>query len=314
MNTDDKIRFHIPDFLKHFSLNMLLLQHMRKNPDAYRDNVTVGSVYGVFPTAVWNGGRFFQGTCDERVIREVLKQFNSQGVPCRYTFTNTQLTEAHLSDRFCNRLMQLADNGLNEVIVASPVLEAYLREKYPRFPLVSSTCKAITDPEQLHAELEKDYSLVVLDYRHNNNWELLSQIGDPGKCELLADACCDPDCPRRTAHYDSISRSQIAYWEWERRSKKPGVRPPQLEVERFTCPYMEKPLYDTVHFRTHITPEDLYGRYVPAGFRNFKLEGRSLPDIDVLETYIYYLVKPEHRDQVRLELLLRLTRKVKYFS
>lgn len=313
MSSPDAIRFHIPDFLKHFGLNMLLIQHMKQNPDVYRDNVTVGSVYGVFPTAVWNGGRYFQGSCDERVIREVLRQFNSRGAACRYTFTNTQLKEEHLSDRFCNRLLQLADNGQNEVIVASPLLEAYLREKYPRFPLISSTCKTITDLEALKAELAKDYALVVLDYRLNNNWELLSQIDSPEKCELLVDACCDPECPRRKAHYDSISRSQIAYWEWARKAK-PGQRPPQLEVETFRCAYMEKPLYDTVGFRTHITPDDLYGKYVPAGFRNFKLEGRSLPDIDVLETYIYYLVKPEYRDAVRLELLLRLTAKHKYFS
>lgn len=309
----NEIRYHIPDFLKHFSLNMLLLQTMQRRPEAFRDNTVIGSVYGVFPTAVWNGGRFFQGTCDERVIREVLRQFNSQGIPCRYTFTNPLLTEAHLSDPFCNRLMQLADNGLNEVIVASPLLEAYIRKKYPRFPIVSSTCKELTDPAALAQELEQDYQLVVLDYRHNNNWEVLSQITRPEKCEILVDACCDPDCARRGAHYACIGRSQIQYAEWAKSAKR-GTAPPQLEVQNFTCKNMELPLYATTGFRTHVTPEDIEARYVPAGFRNFKLEGRSLPDIDVLETYIYYLVKPEYRNEIRLELLLRLTRKHKYFS
>ena len=307
-----EIRFHIPDFLKHFSLNMHLLRLMKARPEVFREGAVIGSVYGVFPTAVWNGGRFFQGSCDERVIREVLKQFNSMGIPCRYTFTNPVLTREHLSDRFCNRLMQLADNGLNEVIVVSPVLEEYIREKYPRFPVVSSTCKELTDPAALEAELEKPYALVVLDYRWNNDWERLSGITKPEKCEILADACCDPDCQRRGAHYACIGRSQVQYAEWEKK-KRPGLPPPKLEVQSFTCKYMELPLYATTGFRTHVKPDDLYNLYVPAGFRNFKLEGRSLPDIDVLETYIYYLVRPEYQNEIRLELLLRLTSKYKYF-
>ncbi len=308
----ETVRYHIPDFLKHFSLNMHLIRMMQQRPEAFREGAVIGSVYGVFPTAVWNGGRYFQGNCDERVMKEVLKQFNALGIPCRYTFTNPLLTEEHLSDKFCNRLMQLADNGLNEVIVASPLLESYIREKYPRFPLVSSTCKAITDPAALEEELQKDYALVVLDYRHNNNWDVLSQISKPEKCEILVDACCDPDCPRRRAHYESIGRSQIQYARWAKRAK-PGERPPQLEVQSFRCKYMELPLYQTTGFRTHVTPQDIEEKYVPAGFRNFKLEGRSLPDIDVLETYVYYLVKPEMQNEIRLDLLLRLTGKYKYF-
>lgn len=306
------IRFHIPDFLKHFTLNMLLLQMMKQKPEAFYDTISIGSVYGVFPTALWNGGRFLQGTCDERVIKEVLKQFNQQGIPCRFTFTNPLITTQHLQDKFCNRLMELANNGMNEVIVASPVLEAYLRENYPDFPVVSSTCKELMDLDALQQELEQPYSLVVLDYRHNNQWEILSQLKHPEKCEILVNACCTPDCKRRGAHYRAIGKSQLQYAKWAK-SAKPGAAMPQLEVQRFTCSNMELPLYDTIAFSTHVTPEAIYEQYAPAGFVNFKLEGRSLPDINVLESYVYYMVKPEWKDRIRLELLLRLTKQHKYF-
>lgn len=306
------IRFHIPDFLKHFSLNMHLLQMMKQQPEAFRENVCIGSVYGVFPTALWNGGRFLQGNCDARVMKEVLKSFNQQGIPCRYTFTNPLIDERHLKDSFCNELLRMADNGLNEVIVASPILEQYIRETYPSYPIISSTCKELTDPQALHAELEQDYKLVVLDYRHNNNWDVLSQIKHPEKCEVLVDACCDPNCSRRGAHYRCIGKSQLQYAKWAK-TAKPGAAMPTLEVQKFTCPYMNLSLYDTVGFSTHVTPEALYEQYVPAGFVNFKLEGRSLPDVNVLESYIYYMVKPEWQNRIRLELLLRLTKKHKYF-
>lgn len=307
-----QIRFHIPDFLKHFSLNMHLLQMMQQKPEAFRENITIGSVFGVFPTALWNGGRFLQGNCDTRVMQEILKAFNQQGVPCRFTFTNPLIDERHLQDSFCNSLLRMAENGLNEVIVTSPVLEQYIRENYPAYPIISSTCKELTDPAALAEELEKDYKLVVLDYRHNNHWEVLSQITRPEKCEILVNACCDPACTRRGAHYRCIGKSQLQYAKWAK-TAKPGAPVPPLEVQKFNCPYMTLSLYDTVGFSTHVTPEALYEKYVPAGFVNFKLEGRSLPDVNVLESYVYYMVKPQWQDRIRLELLLRLTRKYKYF-
>jgi len=141
---------------------------------------------------------------------------------------------------------------------------------------------------------------------------VLSRITRPEKCEILVNACCDPACTRRTAHYRCIGKSQLQYAKWAK-TAKPGAPVPPLEVQKFTCPYMTLSLYDTVGFSTHVTPEALYEKYVPAGFVNFKLEGRSLPDVNVLESYVYYMVKPQWQDRIRLELLLRLTRKYKYF-
>ena len=63
-----------------------------------------------------------------------------------------------------------------------------------------------------------------------------------------------------------------------------------------------------------LNEEDIYNKYVPMGYENFKIEGRSVPDINVLETYMYYMVKPEYRDRARLFLTLMLTRKHKYFN
>jgi collagenase-like PrtC family protease len=52
-----------------------------------------------------------------------------------------------------------------------------------------------------------------------------------------------------------------------------------------------------------VTVEDLYKKYVPAGFSNFKLEGRAFNKYKIAESYMYYLVKPEYRDMVRVGFL-----------
>lgn len=304
-----EIYYHIPDFLRHFKLNILLIDYMKKFPEYFHDNVKVGSVYGTFPTSLWNGGRYFEGTIDPRVISEILIQFNGRGIPCRFTFTNPLLKEEHLNDKFCNSVMKMADNKINEVIVASPLLEEYIREKYPSVKITSSTCKQIEDFDKLSEELEKNYSLVVLDYNWNNEFDVLEKMPHKEKIEILVNACCIPHCPRRKEHYENIGINHIKCAEFH---EKYGAKAP-FKLDEFKCDQMKLHLYDTVGYKTHVTPQSIYEKYVPMGFKNFKIEGRSVPDINVLENYIYYMVKPEFKDKVRLELLLRLTSKTKYF-
>ena len=138
---------------------------------------------------------------DKNFIRAVIKAVNDRGIPLRFTFTNPVLEKKHLSDPFCNMVMAMANNGLNEAIVVSPLLEDYIRNNYPKYKLTSSTCKRITDPKALEEELGRDYHIVVVDYDFNNNWEVLEKLPRKKDCELLVNACCEPNCPRRSAHY-----------------------------------------------------------------------------------------------------------------
>jgi hypothetical protein len=198
------------------------------------------------------------------------------------------------------------------VIVNSPILEEYIRENYPNYKITSSTCKQIKDPEQLTNELEKDYKLVVLDYNWNNNFEFLEKLPHKEKCELLINACCEPNCKRRGEHYRTIGDDQIRYNAYC--CTPPMLRDKEYKINDFTCPFMAQHLYQTTKYPTHISPESIYEKYVPMGFNQFKIEGRTTPDINVLENYIYYMVKPEYKEIARLEMLLALTRKVKYFT
>ena len=38
------------------------------------------------------------------------------------------------------------------------------------------------------------------------------------------------------------------------------------------------------------------GSYIERGFRQFKIAGRGMPESYVLESYLYFLVKPEYRN------------------
>ena len=45
--------------------------------------------------------------------------------------------------------------------------------------------------------------------------------------------------------------------------------------------------------------DDIKNTYLPMGFSNFKIEGRGLGSVMILEFLLYYMTKPEYQLQVR---------------
>ena len=205
-----KARFHLPGIATHFRFNMVFATVMEQYPQYFRD-VEIASFYGAFPQSIWNGGRTQEGLCDKNFVKMVLKSFNDKGIPVRFTFTNPALEKKHLNDKFCNKVMSLANKGMNEAIVVSPILEEYIRRNYPDFKLTSSTCKRLNDGDRLAAELEKDYSIVVVDYDLNNKFDILEKLPHKEKCEFLVNSNCRPNCPNRAQHYYNVGVQQINY-------------------------------------------------------------------------------------------------------
>ena len=296
-----KIKFHMPDFTINGVLNLMFIDFLKKKPEYFYDNVEIASVYGCFPPAIWNGGRCVSGDPTEDVIVRYINEFNSRNVPLRYTFTNPNIEKQHLSDKFCNRITELAHNGFNEIIVNSPVLEEYIRRQYPMYPIISSTIKQIEDLDDLKAELGKAYKLVVLDYNWNNDFERLEKIPNKDRCEILINPYCTPHCKRRGEHYRYVGRVQLLGCQT---GNNEAI---MSEAAKFNCPFLKYNFYQAQTFSTHIRVEDLYSKYVNMGFTNFKIEGRGFNLFNVLESYVYYLVKPEYREVTRLEMTLTLT-------
>ena len=302
-----KIKFHLPDFYGNIRMNLAFADLLKSNPEYFYDNVEIASSYGCFPPAAWNGGRTVVGAVRREGIDRTIEEYNKRGIPIRYTFTNPLVTEKHLKDSFCNMITRIAENGLNEIIVNVPCLEEYIRKNYPSYPLISSTVKQLEDKDELLAELEKDYKLVVLDYNWNNRFEELNELPHKDKIELLINPYCTPHCRRRKLHYEYLGERQFEHnmQVFGNDQLKP------IDRKEFPCPNMSMSFYEITKFDTFISVEDIYQKYVPMGYSNFKIEGRMMHPVDILESYIYYLIKPEQRDYLRIIMLKQLMRQVK---
>ncbi len=297
------VRFHLPGLRYNYPLNMFWISMLKTRPEIFREGVEIGSVFGTFPYSIWNGGRLIgYDQCDSNYVKSVIKSVNDQGVPIRYTFTNPVLEESDFDDPFCNFCMDAANNGMNEVIIMDQRLEKYLREKYPNFEYNSSTCKEIKNIEQLNAEIDRDYKYVVLDYNLNNRWDLISQIEKPEKLEVLVNTLCEPACPRRGEHYKHVGRNQRTIIE--NMKLPPEQRKP---IEPWSCKYGDHNcIHNIQEYPTYISPEDIWEKYVPAGINNFKIEGRTAYLFSLIDTYCFYMLKPECVGEARLLLIKNL--------
>ena len=293
--------FHLPGLRKNFPLNMMIVNLMDAHPEYFREGVKIKSFYGEFPVSLWNGGRNgADDQCSAEYVTNVIKTLNSHNISVRLTFTNMTLTEYDLEDPYCNFCLdEIAKDDRNAVIIFSPILEEYIRNKYPNLGIVSSTCKRLTDIDKVNEELSKPYDLVVLDYDFNNNFEALEKIHDHDRCEILVNAICTPGCPRRSDHYKNIAENQRILFK---NRKLPEGK--KIPYKKWECKYYkDSNFYCIKDYPTVVLPEDVVGKYSEElGFHNFKIEGRTEKYFSLIETYSNYLVKPEYQGIFRLNL------------
>lgn len=289
----DKIYFHIPGIVDNLALNTTLLSRMEEEPSHFYDNVCIGSIFGCFPSSKWNGGRLSIGYIDKHYIPRTFKFINDAGIPIRLTWTNPVLDEKDLEDKMCNYITAVGENGLNEVLVNTDLMEDFIRTEYGLYPIVSSTTKRLNDIDALNQELNKDYHMVVIDYDFNNKWDILQQIQKPEKCEILINPVCNPKCPLRKEHYKYIGEKQ---------------KDVTIHDDRFEsgCMAMYRMNHEIKQLPTFVSVEDLYSKYIEMGFQHFKIEGRFANPCRVAMWYVYYMVKPEYRE-IEFDYLIRGT-------
>ncbi len=283
-----EIKFFLPNFYKE-GRNLFLAKILEENPEIFLGDISIGAVYGSFPGAIWNGGRVSRGIATKDEMIETVETYEKLGIPIRFSFTNPLIEPIHLLDTYCNMALAIADNGLNEVLVNSPILEDFIRSKYPGYKVNSSTTKGISSMEALTNELDGDYAYVVPDTSLNHAAELFDlPLASKDRIELLVNSYCQDCCPSRKAHYDEVGRAQLEF----------------DHGDFGYCKHINRSFYETMAGnKSFITAEDLYGKYVPAGFSKFKLDGRGFKKEKVVESYVYYMIKDDYKDLVREHLM-----------
>ena len=318
------IFYHLPGLFEFYDLYKAFLPLFREHREYFYDWCEIGSVYGAPSDCIWGGGRVGFGDAEPRKVAELMKEY---GISARFTFSNSLIREKHLDDAQCNKLCELFEIGnasmdvatsdggragqgksenpdangtravQNGIIVHSDLLLNYIKSKYPNYYFVSSTTKVITDFEQFKAELDReDFRYVVPDFRLNKQFDNLNVLTNEQKqkVEFLCNECCWFGCYDRKKCYENVSRKSLG----ENCEDHICVSPTAQRGYRFS---------DAMKNPGFIGIDDIRNVYAPAGFRHFKIEGRSLGSALILEFLLYYMTKPEHQLKVREEIYLDST-------
>ena len=285
----EKAIYHLPGLFEFYALYRVFLPLYRTHREYFYDWCEIGSIYGAPADCLWGGGRVGFGDAEARQVLALTAEY---GISARLTFSNSLLRPEHLSDRKCNALCDLLAENTDTpggIILHSDLLLDYLRERYPGLYFVSSTTKVLTDFAQLIRELDRpDFRYVVPDFRFNRAFDRLETLtaAQRAKLEFLCNECCWVGCADRRACYENVSRKNLGEPCPDHVCTAPGGQ----EGYRFSRA-MENPAF--------IGLNDIARRYLPMGFRHFKLEGRSLGSAVVLEFLLYYLTRPEYQLRVR---------------
>ena len=203
-----KAYYHLPGLFEFYDLYRIFLPLYQEHREYFYDWCEISSIYGALEGCLWGGGRI---GCGDENPQEVLKLINKYGISARLTFSNSMLRKAHLSDRKCNELCALFEQGSedgnsdnnsvkNGVIVHSELLVDYLKQNYPNLYLVSSTTKVLTDFHEFAEEVKrKEFQYIVPDFRLNKSFDQLNTLTLSGKdkVEFLCNECCWIGCKDR---------------------------------------------------------------------------------------------------------------------
>lgn len=312
--------FHLPGLFEFYEFYKVFLPIFENHREYFYEWVDIASIYGAPTDCIWAGGRV---ECSDTNVEDVIKLLKKYDISLRLTFSNSLLKEEHLLDRQCNRLCEifnstsakrnskepdkvrekttndapvdtLACTVQNGIIVHSELLLNYLRNTYPNLYFISSTTKVLTDFEDFHRELKREeFRYVVPDFRINKQMDKLNLLSseEKEKVEFLCNECCYIGCTDRRICYENVSKRILDGNTPEHVCNAPGSR----EGYRFSKA-MQSPAF--------ISVEDIKNIYLPNGFTNFKIEGRSLGSAVVLEMLLYYMVKPKYQLIVREEIYL----------
>lgn len=276
--------FMLPGFCEHYKLYKAINNFLKLNPEVKRDNAEIYCYYGNIPFCTWDGGRIFNNysplTTEEMIS---LQQYYNNEIKSkiRFVFTNNLLKDEHLNERYNNIALGLFHNGNNEIVLNSTILEQYIKTNFPNYKLIASTTKC-SNPEQSKEDLNNnDYLFTCLDYNLNHNWSFLTNLTpeEKDKTEFLVNPICGPGCSQRKEHYRLNSLYSLSY------GRQYAMH--HCEIKNTTsC---------SAYNSAHISPDELYNNYIPAGFHYFKLEGRTWSYTDMAITIADYLIKPEFK-------------------
>lgn len=289
-----EINFNCPGFYTGFNIYKTILILQQTAPETFNSNIKIESIFDSFPNMTWNGGSInlgYQPLVKE--IEEIINFYFENNIEIALTLTNPSLTKEDLYDRYCNKIVTLCENENNSILVSSPILEKYIRDKYPKYKIKRSIIASNKDVDYL--PLLNEYDKIVLPRRQVKNFNFLNSIPIEvrDRFELLCNDPCPSNCPYIYKHYKGFAKTTL----YEKINTTDIVDCKTLD--------MNDPIRRLRYKNEQITFDEIIKKYLPLSYNSFKLSGRTTP-LDIIFSIVPFFFKQEYQLELANYLCCRI--------
>lgn len=284
------MNFSISGFYSQKIIIYNLLKLYKNHPYLFKKGIVIESLYDSFPNLKWNGGRLIDNNFF-LVDSDYILKVNNINIGVYFSFTNYFISKEDLHDKECNDVLKvLIRSNLNGVIVSSPLLAKYIKNKYPSLKIKLSLTYFYNNVNNIEDEVIKQldnnlYSKIVLPPDLNGNFNLLNNINKSNNLEILLNETCYENCKFKEQHYKLIS------YDNHHKTKK-------------SHEFCQKLYKNRVNKHSLIIEDDKYhSLYDIYGINNYKISGRNLQDNLYIYFLSYYLIKKEYTNSLLSNIL-----------
>ena len=254
-----------------FDLFWQILDIKKERPEVFYDEMEKLSVYYMFKYSIWSKTPTDRGCIPFENIEADLNKLQDASCGIFFELENTELEKECFYDRFSNIVMDTARGKDVYAVVYSSSFAEFIKERYPFIKLVLSEIRRAD-------KLEKPFEMRVIDYNAYKN----GFSGSREEIVLAVNSFCSNSykCTR------IISDNKLNY-----------------SIERpNNCPERIRTFTDMKKNALFVSLEEMR-RINDEGVKNFFVKANSDDRYEILETYLYYLIKPEFLDEIRLRLI-----------
>ena len=262
-----------------FDIMWYLFRIQKYRPALLNNRIQKIAFYFMFPYSIWSISKnkdYFSSY--ENVIKDTNK-LNDNGFDIYFEFENTNIKENHFNDKYSNMVLDVVKDMPIKAVVYNKDLAEYIKKNYPNVKLVQSAFKN-------NINTEPPFEMNIIDY---NQYKNNKSVIEDKKAYILS---VNSFCKNTYFCTDYLSSSKINY-----EMNKTNICINRLKTFQEMA---KNELFVSLPVMNIICGE---------GIKNFLVRCNCDSVFERIETYLYYTIKPEYINSVRLEMLQMFDKK-----
>lgn len=272
------LKFTLPNFFEYFHINQFLISLNKIHPDFFKEKIHFVQVSGAFPYCSWTGG--YNSNWGAGAFYDDFERcYKISSLPLRLDFSNSLLEDYDFYDAMGNIICKTNENGSNLISISNFDFMDYLQSKYQNFDFILSRQADLIlnfTPELLNSpDLQDHFKLIELPKRMTKDIEILSQLKNKNKYEIIISSACPFKCSNLNNCKTNEEQLQLSF----------------SSSSNF-CNCFKTQNYLSKNF---IPIEEVKATYEHLGFSYFTFDFFLMNEkpSNVLKFYLSYFLKPE---------------------